>query len=199
MDGGTPRQHRAAITPATPQAMPSPLLVRRPRIRFRRWRAGLMPSDRKRAGDSPAPAAGSCAPFNHEQMACAILGSAGVRPRSGHHPPLRSKPGLWGRGEMGMKPGATPQAREAGWRACAALADARAAALSPVISEIRSSGMTSPVCIAAALSARGIPTARGHRVWRDGPVRQLLNRVDRLAAAGASGLEIVAMAQETER
>jgi hypothetical protein len=100
---------------------------------------------------------------------------------------------------MGMKPGATPQAREAGWRACVALADARAAALAPVISEIRSSGMTSPVCIAAALSARGIPTARGHRVWENGPVRQLLNRVDRLAAAGALDPEIVATAQETER
>jgi hypothetical protein len=134
-----------------------------------------------------------------EQMGCVILGSAGVRPRSGHHPPLRLTPGLWGRGEMGMKPGATPQAREAGWRAGVALADARAAALAPVISEIRSSGITSPACIAAALGARGIRTARGHRVWRDGPLRKLLDRMDRLAAAGALGPEIVAMAQETER
>jgi hypothetical protein len=100
---------------------------------------------------------------------------------------------------MGMKPGATPQAREAGWRACAALADARAAALAPVISEIRSSGITSAVCIAAALSARGIPTPRGYRVWRDGTVRKLLDRMDRMAAAGALGSGAVAMAQEPER
>jgi hypothetical protein len=96
-----------------------------------------------------------------------------------------------------MKPGATAQAREAGWRAGMALADARAAALAPVISEIRSSGITSPVRVAAALTARGISTARGHKVWEHGPVRQLLNRVDRLAAAGALGPEIAAMAQET--
>jgi hypothetical protein len=94
---------------------------------------------------------------------------------------------------------ATPQAREAGWRACAAQADARAAALAPVVAEIRTSGITSPYSIAAALSARGIPTARGHRVWGDGPVRKLLNRVDRLAAAGAAlGSTAVAMAREAE-
>ena len=51
-----------------------------------------------------------------------------------------------------MKPGVTPQAREAGWRA-GGLAGWRAVALAPVISEIRSSGITSPFCIAAALSA----------------------------------------------
>jgi hypothetical protein len=134
------------------------------------------------------------------QTACVIPGSAGVRSRSGLHLPLCFRPGFWFGGvAMGMKPGATPEAREAGWRACVALADARAAALAPVISEIRSSGMTSPVRIAAALSARGIPTARGHRVWENGPVRQLLNRVDRLAAAGALGPEIAAIAPETER
>jgi hypothetical protein len=159
------------------------------------------PSTGKRAGDSPAPIAGSCALFSGAaQTACVIPGSAGVRSRSGLHLPLCFRPGFWFGGvAMGMKPGATPEAREAGWRACVALADARAAALAPVISEIRSSGMTSPVRIAAALSARGIPTARGHRVWENGPVRQLLNRVDRLAAAGALGPEIAAIAPETER
>jgi len=98
-----------------------------------------------------------------------------------------------------MKPGATPQAREAARRVCAALADARAAALAPVISEIRSSGIITPYAIAAALTRRGVPTARGHRVWTECPVHNILCRLDRLAAAGALGSRTVAMAQETER
>ena len=84
---------------------------------------------------------------------------------------------------MGIKAVATPQAREAARRVCAAKADARAASLAPIIAEIRASGITVPYAIAAALTARGIPTARGHRFWMTGPVRNLLNRVDRLAAA----------------
>jgi hypothetical protein len=42
--------------------------------------------------------------------------------------------------------------------------DARAIALAPVIAEIRASG-TAPYTIAAALTARGIPTLR-RRWWR---------------------------------
>jgi hypothetical protein len=88
---------------------------------------------------------------------------------------------------MAIKAVATPRAREAARRVCAAQADARAVALAPVIAEIRASGITAPYAIAAALTARGIPTARGHRVWMTGPVRSLLNRLDRLSAAGALG------------
>ena len=88
---------------------------------------------------------------------------------------------------MATKPGATPQAREAGWRACVALADARATALAPMIAEIRASGITKPYSIAAALTARRIPTARGHRLWAAGTVSGILKRLDRLAAAGSSG------------
>jgi len=73
-----------------------------------------------------------------------------------------------------MKAVATPEAREAARRVCAAQADARAAALAPVIAEMRATGITSPYAIAAALTARGIPTARGHRFWMAGPVRSLL-------------------------
>src|ERR1700729_4649200 len=62
--------------------------------------------------------------------------------------------------DIAIKPGAAPQAREAGWRACVAQADARAAALAQVIAEIRARGMIKPHAIAAALPARGIPTAR---------------------------------------
>jgi hypothetical protein len=90
--------------------------------------------------------------------------------------------------DMAIKPGATPRAREAGWRACVAQADARAAALAQVIAEIRARGITTPYAIAAALTARGIRTARGHRFWSDRPVRSLLNRVDRMAADAAAGI-----------
>ena len=79
---------------------------------------------------------------------------------------------------------ATPQAREAGRRVSAARADARAVALAPVIAEIRATGITGAYAIAAALMARGVPTARGHRFWSDGTVRDLLRRLDRLSAAG---------------
>ena len=88
---------------------------------------------------------------------------------------------------MAIKSGLTPQAREAARRVCATQADARAAALAPVIAEIRASGITAPYAIAAALTARGIPTARGHRFWTCGPVRSLLNRLDRLSAASPLG------------
>jgi hypothetical protein len=73
---------------------------------------------------------------------------------------------------------------------CAAQADARALALAPVIAELRASGVTAPYAIAAALTARGIPTARGHRFWMSGPVRNLLNRLDRLSAAATLGSQI---------
>jgi hypothetical protein len=80
---------------------------------------------------------------------------------------------------MGIKPGATPQAREAGRHASIAQADARALALAPIIAEIRANGITAPG--AKALTARGIPTARRHRFWTYNPVRALLSRSDRLA------------------
>ena len=83
---------------------------------------------------------------------------------------------------MAIKAVATPQAREAALRACAAKADARAASLAPIIAEMQASGITAPYAIAAALTARGIPTARGHRFWGTTPVRKLLNRLDRLPA-----------------
>jgi hypothetical protein len=89
---------------------------------------------------------------------------------------------------MPIKAVATPEAREAARRVCAAQADARAVMLAPVIA-IRTSGITSPYAIAAALMARQIPTARGHRFWGTTPVRKLLNRLDRLSAAGTLGTE----------
>jgi hypothetical protein len=84
----------------------------------------------------------------------------------------------------------TLEARNAAQRVCAAQADARAAALAPVIAEIRARGITAPYAIAAALTAQGIPTARGRSFWLAGPVRSLLNRLDRLSAAGALSSQI---------
>jgi hypothetical protein len=85
---------------------------------------------------------------------------------------------------MAIRSGATPAAREAARKACAALADARAVNLAPVIAEIRASGITAPYAIATALMERGIRTARGHRFWSFAQARSMLNRLDRLAAAG---------------
>jgi hypothetical protein len=93
---------------------------------------------------------------------------------------------------MGVKAVATPQARESARRVCAAKADARAAALAPVIAEIRASGITAPYAIAAALTAGGIPTPRGHRFWMAGPVRgvrNVLKRLERLPTGGTLGSE----------
>jgi len=96
----------------------------------------------------------------------------------------------WVAGLIVMKTVTTPQAREAARRVRTARADARAAALAPIIAEIRASGITTPYAIAAALTARGIPTARGHHFWMHGPVRDLLRRLDRLAAAGTLRTQI---------
>jgi hypothetical protein len=84
---------------------------------------------------------------------------------------------------------ATPEAREAACRASATRADARAAVLAPVIAEIRACGITEPYAVAAALTARGVPTARGHRFWWYGSVNSLLRRLDRLPAVGTSQIE----------
>jgi hypothetical protein len=96
---------------------------------------------------------------------------------------------------MAIKAVATPQAREAARRVCMAQADARAIALAPVIAEIRASGIVGSYAIAAALTARGIPTARGHRLWMAGQVRSVLSRLDRLSAGGPSQKECRGSAQ----
>jgi hypothetical protein len=76
---------------------------------------------------------------------------------------------------------ATTEAREVARKVNIALADARAAALAPVIAEIQASGMTTAYTIAAAFTKRGIPTARGHRFWGSSQVHDVLKRLDRLA------------------
>jgi hypothetical protein len=83
---------------------------------------------------------------------------------------------------------ATPEAREAARKVTLARADERALAFAPVIAEIQASGIKTPYAIAAALTARGVPTARGHKFWLTSQVRGVLHRLDRLSV-GEKGAE----------
>jgi hypothetical protein len=85
---------------------------------------------------------------------------------------------------MANPPGPTAEARDAGRKVSAARADARAIAFAPAIAEIKANGIIGPHAIAAALTARGIRTARGHRQWSYSQVRSLLLRLERLSVAG---------------
>ena len=77
----------------------------------------------------------------------------------------------------------TPRRRAgaAGRKTGIARANARALALAPIIAEIQADGVTRPHAIAAALTDRGVPTALGHRFWTSTQVRQVLDRLARLA------------------
>jgi hypothetical protein len=55
---------------------------------------------------------------------------------------------------------------EAGRKARAARANARASELAPIISELRAGGVTSSRAIATELNARGIPTPTGRGTWQ---------------------------------
>lgn len=70
----------------------------------------------------------------------------------------------------------TEAAREAGRAAQTARAQAKAGDLAPVVAELRAAGTTSLSGIAAALNARGIPTARGGQ-WSAMQVSRVLARV----------------------
>jgi hypothetical protein len=70
--------------------------------------------------------------------------------------------------------------RGAGTAASVANANARAAALRPIIDEIRAMGYISRGGIAAALNTRGVAAARGG-AWGPEQVKDLLKRLDRLA------------------
>lgn len=71
--------------------------------------------------------------------------------------------------------------RAAGTKKGIELANARALALAPLLAEIQESGITGPAAIGRELTRRGIPTARGHKVWLSSHVLALLKRLDRLA------------------
>jgi hypothetical protein len=82
--------------------------------------------------------------------------------------------------------GAPPEAGEAGRKTQTARANARALALAPIIAEIQADDITRPHAIAAALTDRAVPTARGHRFWRGQDVRHVLDRLARLGSSSAS-------------
>jgi hypothetical protein len=84
----------------------------------------------------------------------------------------------------------TSKARNAGHEVSAARADARAIALAPVIAEIKASGIEEPYAVAAALTARGVRTARGHRHWGHMQASNLLLRLERLSVAGLINQDI---------
>jgi hypothetical protein len=56
-------------------------------------------------------------------------------------------------------------------------AERHAAALAPIIAEIRAAGVTSLYGITKALNARGVPTATGKGQWQDQGVRRVLARL----------------------
>jgi hypothetical protein len=66
-------------------------------------------------------------------------------------------------------------ARQASYAARAARADRKAADYAGVIAELRVSGVTSLVGIAAALNERGIPSGRG--TWQAVQVSRVLARI----------------------
>jgi len=61
-----------------------------------------------------------------------------------------------------------------------ARADARAAELAPILTKLRASGITSAEALAAALTARNIPTPSGRGSWSARTVRSLVARIKRL-------------------
>src|SRR5271163_601947 len=84
------------------------------------------------------------------------------------------------------KAGAPPEAGEAGRKTLIARANARALTLAPIIAGIHADGVTRPHAIAAALTDRGVPTARGQRFWRGEEVCLVLDRLARLGWSSAS-------------
>jgi hypothetical protein len=71
----------------------------------------------------------------------------------------------------------TQRIRRAGWEARMKRADARAADLAPIITELKARGVTSLRAIAAALNEREISTPRGTGKWGGEQIRQLLARL----------------------
>ena len=65
-------------------------------------------------------------------------------------------------------------------------ADARAASLAPILTKLRAGGVTSSGALAAALTARNIPTPSGRGSWSATQVRRLVKRIARLDEDAAS-------------
>lgn len=90
----------------------------------------------------------------------------------------RTKAALWAMKARGAKLGNKTNLAEASRRGAAAnqaASDAFAANVLPIVRQMQISGITTLSELAAALNARGIPTARGG-VWHAMTVRNLLHR-----------------------
>jgi hypothetical protein len=59
-------------------------------------------------------------------------------------------------------------------------AEARAASLAPILTKLRAGGLKSSRALAAALTARNIPTLSGRGSWSATRVRHLVKRIARL-------------------
>jgi hypothetical protein len=81
--------------------------------------------------------------------------------------------------KLGGNRGATPSAKmqKASAAALLARADARAADIAPVITELRAAGATSLRAIADGLNAKRIPTARGTGEWTATQVMRVLEYI----------------------
>ena len=86
----------------------------------------------------------------------------------------------YGKIDLAKKKGPTAEACAAGAKVSTIRRNLRARQLAPIIREIRAKGAETCLAIAAELTRRGIPTATGGRFWQDMPVRNLLERLDRL-------------------
>jgi hypothetical protein len=65
-------------------------------------------------------------------------------------------------------------------------ADARPASLAPILTKLRAGGVTSSGALAAALTARNIPTLSGRGSWSAARVHHLVRRIARLDEGAAS-------------
>jgi hypothetical protein len=80
-------------------------------------------------------------------------------------------------GDRGKGTAFTPATTGIGRAARTARANARKQQLAPVLSDLRASGVTTLAAIAAALTERGIPTARGKATWAPAQVARILSGI----------------------
>lgn len=80
-------------------------------------------------------------------------------------------------GDRGRGTAFTAETNGLGRAALQARSQARASDLSPVLAELRASGVTSLGRLARALTARGIPTARGAATWTPMQVKRVVERL----------------------
>jgi hypothetical protein len=73
-----------------------------------------------------------------------------------------------------------------GLRAMGARADTRAVEFGPIIAKLQAAGVTTQTGLAEALNDAGIPTITGRGKWHASQVRSVLDRLDRMGAAGRS-------------